>query len=181
MLILGTCNPAGEGGTYNGLYLKQDELQALVDSREMVGVPVKTEHSGQGVGTVVSTFLGKDGALQCVMDVPEDSVRSSLAGGFVRDGVAAELSLGYTVDVAHSSGKDSSGKEESVKKLTAGRKQVLEVSLVRKGARHGCHILAYQDEGRPVVVMAGTGGQEGQEGQGEGGDAGAWAAFDMRG
>lgn len=167
MLILGTCNPAGEKGAYNGLYLKQDELQALVDSREMVGVPVKAEHSGQGVGTVVSTFLRGDGALQCVMEVPEDSVCSSLAGGFVRDGVAAELSLGYTVDVEH-----SGGKEESEKKLKAGRKRVLEVSLVRKGARQGCHILAYQEEGRPVVVVGEKGGAKGAKPD-------AWAAFDL--
>lgn len=160
MLILGVCNPAGEECTYNGLYLKQDELQGLVASRAMVGVPVKAEHSGQSVGTVVSTFLREDGALQCVMDVPEDSVRSSLAGGFVRDGVAAELSLGYTVDVAHSEGVDA-----GEQKLTAGQKRVLEVSLVRKGARKGCHILAYQDEGKPMVRLA------------RGSDA--WAAFDL--
>ena len=165
MLVLGTCNPAGEGGSYNGLYLKQEELQELVSSREMVGVPVKTEHSGQGVGSVVSTFLREDGALQCVMDVPEDSVRSSLAGGFVRDGVAAELSLGYTVDVAHS---EEAGAGE--KKLKAGRKRVLEVSLVRKGARQGCHILAYQEEGQPVVMM-----RQGQPAT----EADPWAAFDL--
>ena len=77
-----------------------------------------------------------------------------------RSGVAAELSLGYTVDVAHSEGVDA-----GEQKLTAGQKRVLEVSLVRKGARKGCHILAYQDEGKPMVRLA------------RGSDA--WAAFDL--
>ena len=46
---------------------------------------------------------------------------------------------------------------------------MLEVSLVRKGARQGCHILAYQEEGRPVVVVGEKGGAK----------ADAWAAFDL--
>jgi hypothetical protein len=42
-------------------------------------------------------------------------------------------------------------------------KKIVEVSLVRKGARKGCHITAYQDEGRDVVF-------KGQD---------AWVTFDM--
>ena len=145
--MLGTCNPRGEGATYNGLYLKQAELEDMVATRAMVDVPVKTEHSGASVGRVVSAFLGASGALQCVMELDETSVAGSLAGGFVRDQVAAELSLGYTVDVQHSGdGRD--------RRLEAGAKKVLEVSLVRKGARDGCHITAYQDPGKAVVYTA---------------------------
>ena len=161
MLVLGTCNPAGEGSLYNGLYLKQNELHDLVASRAMVGVPVKAEHSGQEVGSVVSTFLRDDGALQCIMNVPEDSVRSSLAGGFVRDGIAAELSLGYVVDVAHS--------DQDRSRLKAGAKKVLEVSLVRKGARKGCHIVAYQEEGKNMVMV-----------KPKAPDLADWKSFDLR-
>ena len=150
MLVLGTCNPRGEGATYNGLYLRQAELEDMVATRAMVDVPVKTEHSGASVGRVVSAFVDTSGALQCVMELDESSVVGSLAGGFVRDQVAAELSLGYVVDVQHSS--DGRGK-----RLQAGAKKVLEVSLVRKGARDGCHITAYQDPGKAVVyTTAGT-------------------------
>jgi hypothetical protein len=149
MLVLGTCNPRGEGATYNGLYLRQAELEDVVATRAMVDVPVKTEHSGANVGRVVSAFLDGGGALQCVMEVDEASVVGSLAGGFVRDQVAAELSLGYVVDVQHS---EKGGKDG--KRLQAGAKKVLEVSLVRKGARDGCHITAYQDPGKAVVYTA---------------------------
>ena len=38
------------------------------------------------------------GALQCVMEVDSSTVEGSIAAGFVRDGIAADLSLGYTVD-----------------------------------------------------------------------------------
>ena len=74
MLVLGTCNPRGEGATYNGLYLRQAELEDVVATRAMVDVPVKTEHSGANVGRVVSAFLDGGGALQCVMEVDEASV-----------------------------------------------------------------------------------------------------------
>lgn len=46
-------------------------------------------------------------------------------------------SLGYSVDVAHSDNK-----------LRAGAKNVLEISLVRKGARDACFVTAYEEEGQ---------------------------------
>jgi hypothetical protein len=38
--------------------------------------------------------------------------------------------------------------------LKATEKKLLEVSIVRKGARQGCHIVAYQDTDRAVVYTA---------------------------
>jgi len=142
-LVLGVCNPRGEGATYNGLYLKQDEIEHKVRSGELNGVPVKAEHAVAPVGRIVSTLLGADGALQCVLELDEASIPGSLSRGFVRDGIATELSLGYTVDVQNS--KDAQGT-----RLQAGAKQVLEVSLVRKGARDGCYITAYEEGGVTV-------------------------------
>ena len=80
------------------------------------------------------------GALQCVMEVDESTVEGAIAGGFVRDGVAADLSLGYSVDVQHTDDK-----------LKAGAKKMIEISIVRKGARQGCHIHAYQPDNAAVV------------------------------
>ena len=143
MLLVGTCNPAGEGATYNGLYYKQDELQAMVASGALKGIPIKTEHTGSDVGRVVSSFINGSGALQCVMEVDESIVEGSIAGGFVRDGIAADLSLGYTVDVQHSNDR-----------LKVGHKNLLEISLVRKGARRGCHISAFESPVGGVVFTA---------------------------
>ena len=156
MLLVCTCNPAGEGATYNGLYYKQDELQAMVASGALKGIPVKTEHTGSEVGRVVSSFIDGSGALQCVMEVDENTVEGSIAGGFVRDGITADLSLGYTVDVQHSDDR-----------LRAGHKNLLEISLVRKGARRGCHISAYEGPVGGVVYAVPR--------------RDAWACFDMRG
>jgi len=138
MLLLGTCNPSGESAQYNGLYYTANELAALVR-----GVPVKTEHTGNEIGRVVSGFLDANGALQCVMEVDESTLEGAIASGFVRDGVAADLSLGYSVDVQHTDDH-----------LKAGAKKMLEISIVRKGARKGCHIHAFQTDNAAVVYKA---------------------------
>lgn len=134
MLIMGICNPRGEGSDYNGLYFTNDELHTLVSSQQLLHLPVKTEHCGDSIGTIVSAHVNPHGQLQCVMELDEKKNTSSVVSGFIRDGVATELSLGYVVDVSHSN-----------EKLKAGEKRVMEVSVVKKGAREGCHILAYQD------------------------------------
>ena len=140
MLVTGCANPAGESAAdgYNGLYFTDAELQAIVGERKMHGCPVKAEHGGAELGRVVSSYVDGAGRLQCVMHIDERSVEGAIAAGLVRDGIAKELSLGYSVDVAHSA--------EGGRGLQAQTKQILEVSLVRKGARDACFVLVYEDD-----------------------------------
>jgi hypothetical protein len=152
MLLMGVCNPSGEQDTYNGLYLTQSEISRVVSDSKMRGIPVKTEHAGSEVGHVLTSFVDDKGNLNCVMELDSSSVPACLAQGFVRDGLALDLSLGYTVDIQNTDNN-----------LHAKEKKILEVSLVRKGARNGCHITAYQEEGRNVVFK----------------NQDAWGAFDM--
>ena len=152
MLVMGICNPTGEDDTYNGLYLTRNELKNVVSSQSMLNLPVKTEHAGSTVGKVVSSFLDDQGRLQCVMQIETESLSADLARGFIRKGIAADLSLGYTVDIRNHENK-----------LKAAEKKILEVSLVRKGARTGCHIIAYEDDRKNVIFK----------------DANAWKDFDM--
>ena len=143
MLVLGVCNPRGEADSYNGLYFRQAELSDMVASKELHGLPVRTEHGTGDIGNIISTYVRSDGGLQCLMELKNRDLHDQIAQGFVRDGVALELSLGYTVDV-----------KQTDDRLKATSKSVLEVSLVKKGARSGCHILAYQDDHRPAYVRA---------------------------
>lgn len=136
MLMLGVANPTGENENYNGLYFKREELQQIADTKAFNNVPVKAEHRGNKLGRVVSSYLDTGGRLHCVLDIDESSVEGAIAAGLVRDGIASELSLGYTVDVQHSNEGN---------KLAAGEKKIVEVSLVRKGAREACYVLAYED------------------------------------
>lgn len=134
-LLLGVCNPRGESNTYNGLYFTRAELEEIVSTKSLHGTPVKIEHSGAAVGKVVSAYLDDHQALNCVMDIPEDNYRADILAGFVRDGVALDLSMGYTIDVCHAQNKAG---------YVAGKKKTMEISVVRKGARDGCHIVAYE-------------------------------------
>jgi hypothetical protein len=140
MLVVGICNPAGEHDGYNGLYLTEDELRRVVRQGLMHNLPVKTEHCGSAIGSVISSFIDADGQLNCVMHIANDSLPADLTRGFIRKGIAADLSLGYTVDIRNHENK-----------LHAAEKKILEVSIVRKGARHGCHITAYENDVRNVV------------------------------
>ena len=138
MHILGVCNPSGEDNSYNGLYLTKSELQHICDSGEFKNVPVLTEHGGASCGTVVSAFLDNTGQLNAIMEIDETQAIGAIAAGFVRDGINQELSLGYSVDVTHSN-------ENGMKQKTAGTKKIMEVSLVKQGARDKCYVLAYED------------------------------------
>ena len=169
MLVLGTANPSGEASTYNGLYFWQDELASMVASKALCGIPVKAEHTGRAIGSVVSSFLDSSGALQCVLEL-DDSVEGAIAGGLVRNGIAADLSMGYAVDVRHS---------EATDRLVAGKKNTLEVSLVRRGAREGCHIHAYQDA-RGLNTGPSTRRAVGDAVSEAVSDTDTWRAFDMR-
>ena len=152
MLLMGVCNPSGEKDSYNGLYMTESELARVVADGKMRDIPVKTEHSGSEVGRVLTSFLDAAGNLNCVMELNSTSLPACLAQGFVRDGLALDLSLGYTVDIQNTDNN-----------LHATEKKILEVSLVRKGARTGCHITAYQERGSNVVFK----------------NKDAWVAFDM--
>jgi hypothetical protein len=152
MLVVGICNPAGESEEYNGLYLTQSELEAAAAS--MPGVPVKAEHAGADIGSVVSAWIDDGQNLNCLVRLRDDSLPASIAQGLVRDGIAADFSLGYTVDVKHSDSTPSnSGSRSGSGRWTAVKKQILEVSLVRRGARKGCHVHAYADANGCDIIM----------------------------
>jgi hypothetical protein len=136
----------------------------MVTTKALQGIPVKAEHTGSAIGSVVSAFLDGSGALQCVLEI-DDSVQGAIAGGLVRDGIAADLSMGYAVDVQHS---------QSADRLVAGTKNTLEVSLVRRGAREGCHTHAYQETEpglAPGLALCPAARQRGIDA--------TWAAFDL--
>ena len=105
MLVVGVCNPAGESEEYNCLYLTQSELEAAAAS--MAGVPVKAEHAGTNIGSVVSAWIDDGQNLNCLVRLYDDSLPAYIAQGMVRDGIAADFSLGYTVNVKNSQSNNS--------------------------------------------------------------------------
>ena len=131
MLVFGTCSP-GENDEHVGVYLKANEIPGLVQSNALIGKPVKIEHCGQSVGRVVSAWQHGD-RLDCVFRLNDDSIDGVFAQEFVKNRRCPELSLSYSVTMQHS--KDGT--------LSGGGKEMIEVSLVRKGARDNCRIYGH--------------------------------------
>lgn len=129
MLIYGVVNPAGEHGNYNGLYLKDSEIDEMVRKGALRDKPVKIEHRGVSIGSIVSAFKDDKRQLVCVMEIKDDEIEGAIAQGWLRDNQIRELSLGYTVDI-----------DKKDDRLKAVGKNVVEVSLVKKGARDNCYI-----------------------------------------
>ena len=126
MLICGIANPRGEEDLYNGLHLKDSEIDEIIGERAMVGVPVKIEHKGIGIGRVISAFKDGEGCLNCVMEIEDKEIEGAIAQEWIN-----------VVDINQS---------QPTSRLSAGKKKVLEVSIVRKGARQGCHIYSHRQQ-----------------------------------
>jgi hypothetical protein len=132
MLVFGTCNPAGEGSSHNGVYLRKDDISSLVRDGSLLNLPVKIEHVGSPVGKVISAWEHGD-RLDCVFRIDSNSIDSIFAQEFVKSRKCSELSLSYSVTMQHSA--DGC--------LTGGGKDMIEVSIVRSGARDNCLIRGF--------------------------------------
>jgi hypothetical protein len=123
LLIHGTISP-GESDDHVGVYLRERDLEELVQSNELVGLPVRIEHGTSNVGTIISAW--KNGSnLDAVLRIDNNSIESMIASSCVQLGKCQELSLGYVVEMEMS--------ENGL--LSGGKKRVTEVSIVKKGTR----------------------------------------------
>ena len=127
MTLWGTVNPDGEDDSHSGVLLRERDIHDLASTSALVGKPVKIEHEGPDVGRVIHAWQ-HDKRLDCILEIDNDTAASLFARSFVNMGKTRELSLGYRVTMRQSA-------EGMVR---GGEKEVLEVSLVRKGARHNC-------------------------------------------
>ena len=133
LILTGTANPEGEEDAYNGLYMTKGDIADAVRDNAMDGLPVKIEHKGVAVGKVITSWIN-NGKMDLLIDVDEGIFEGNIVSRFVRDGVVNDLSLGYNVGLQFS---------EQSKTYVAAKKTYNEVSIVRTGARSGCHINGY--------------------------------------
>jgi hypothetical protein len=136
MYVWGTANPAGESNeTYKGLYLRGRDIDSFI--QEMPGKPVKVEHKGPEVGRVVHAWKNGSSGLDCILEIDSGgSLDGAVISSLINDRCARELSLGYRVRMNMSAG--------GVSHLD---KEVVEVSIVKRGMRPNCKIHAYSDSG----------------------------------
>lgn len=133
MLIWGTANPTGEcNDTYHGVYLQHRDIDAFV--HEICNKPVKVEHVGDPVGRVVHAWKNDQRGLDCIMEVDEKSLNGAIISSLVNHQCARELSLGYRVRL------NMSGTNQPCSEKVCLEKEVIEVSIVKRGMRPDCKI-----------------------------------------
>lgn len=132
MYAWGTVNPSGEPDSHRGVLLRERDIEDIAASGALIGKPVKIEHMGDNVGEVVSAWRHGN-RLDCVLRIDRSNIEGVFAQSFVKSGLCGELSLGYNISMRHSADGGVEG----------GLKEVLEVSLVKKGARHECFIRGF--------------------------------------
>ena len=113
--------------------MTKDNISDAVRDKSMEGLPVKIEHKGIAVGKVITSWIN-NGKMDLLIDVDEGIFEGNIVSRFVRDGVVNDLSLGYNVSLQFS---------EKSQTYVAAKKTYNEVSIVRTGARTGCHINGY--------------------------------------
>lgn len=130
MLVWGTANPTGEcNDTYHGVYLQHRDIDSFVN--EICNKPVKVEHVGEPVGRVVHAWKNAQRGLDCIMEIDESNLNGAIISSLVDNHCARELSLGYRVRL------NMSGNSE---KEVCLEKEVMEVSIVKRGMRPNCII-----------------------------------------
>lgn len=139
MYVWGTANPSGEPNeTYQGLYLRQRDIDDFV--REMPGKPVKVEHAGPSVGKVVHAWRNKNDGLDCILEINQhNSLDGAVIASLIHSQCAKELSLGYRVRMDMSSAQTNGNNMQKAHL----EKEIVEVSIVKKGMRPDCLIHAH--------------------------------------
>ena len=72
--------------------------------------------------------------MDLIVDLDDRNIESAFGKEFVKSGLCKDFSLGYNVQMS----KSDSGF------LQATNKKIIEVSLVKTGARENCHIRAWK-------------------------------------
>jgi hypothetical protein len=96
----------------------------IVEGGELVGKPVLLEHDAKSVVGRVEAAWEHDGRLDVVVDLPKESFWAVGASSLIAGDTIRDFSLGYKITM-------SAG--ESAGSVVCGKREVVEVSLVRKG------------------------------------------------
>lgn len=130
-LAYGTANPEGyDSTTYDGVYLTDKDLAEMTPT--MAGVDVKIEHMGKPVGKVISAWRNseRNGSMELVVEIDETLLQGAFASEFIKRKICKDFSLGYSMQLSAQPGG----------RVVSSHKKIVEVSIVRRGARDGCKI-----------------------------------------
>ena len=133
MLVAGIVNPPPVADpSYAGVYFaERDDMPA--QARALANKPLRVEHGTVEVGRVLHGWQDKHtGALCALAEIDVSKLPGALAATAVTQGRFGEFSLGYSSRIVPSPAHPA--------RVVATDKRILELSLVKQGARPHCHI-----------------------------------------
>ena len=134
MLVAGIVNPPPVADpSYAGVYFaERDDMPA--QARALANKPLRVEHGDVEVGRVLNGWQDKrTGALCALAEIDVSKLPGALAATAVTKGRFGQFSLGYSSRLVR----------QERGHVVATDKRVLELSLVKQGARPNCHIAAH--------------------------------------
>lgn len=133
MLIAGIVNPPPvDTPGYAGVYLSTAD-DMVAKAKALAGKPLHVEHNGTAhVGQVLHGWQDRrTGALCALAEIDETRIPGAMAAAAVTKGRFGEFSLGYSSRIQ---------RDAATGRVSATDKHILELSLVKRGARPNCHI-----------------------------------------
>ena len=141
MLICGQVNPPPMGADYNGFYFSESD-DVAGKARNLRGTPLRVEHNDKThVGEVLQGWTDSStGAMWALAEINTKNLGGAITAAAVESGLYGEFSLGYKTRFGKKrEGDNSGGRREKIVVLD---KEIMELSIVKKGAREGCIIQA---------------------------------------
>ena len=132
MLLCGQVNPPPLGSDYNGFYFSESDNLAE-KARSLKGTPLRVEHNDKThVGQVLQGWTDSStGAMWALAEIDTSYLGGAVTAAAVEQGLYGEFSLGY---------KALMKKNKDTGELDVFKKEIIELSIVRKGARENCKI-----------------------------------------
>ncbi len=130
MLVCGQVNPppVEQNSVFFGI---QDNF--LDKANSLKGLPLQVEHNSKcNVGKVISGWVCPDGAMWALAEINTSEIGGAVAAAAVEKGCFKEFSLGYKAQMFRNPENGS---------IEIGKKDIFELSIVKKGARDGCKIM----------------------------------------
>jgi len=152
MLVCGRVNPppvSSQG--YTGVYFSEkDDMKGKAQA--LRGTPLRVEHDeNKLVGKVLNGWTDSSGAMWALAEIDTRNMSGAMTAAAVQRGNFGEFSLGYVTKMQRETGGSVSVHEKRcacvglllILSFFDSVDRILELSIVKKGARDGCQIAAH--------------------------------------
>lgn len=131
MLVCGQVNPPPLDSNYNGVFFGEND-NMVQKARDMKGIPLQLEHNPNcKIGEVVSGWIAPNGSMYALAEIHTSNISGAVTAAAIDKGKFKEFSLGY---------KAVMERDPKTGGIRVKDKNIMELSIVKKGAREGCCI-----------------------------------------